>query len=176
MENFNIDMLFKKIDDSDFDRMFPSEESILAYLAQEKWKDGWSCRLCGNTNYCKGRSPYSRRCTRCKKEESPTVDSIFHRCRIPLRDALKIAYMVCHAPGISSYELSRRIDLRQMTCWKFKKKITECLESRNSKWIQYSIFHSVFDVRYSIFYIPKADYSFKSILLTAVLSPTSLII
>jgi hypothetical protein len=130
MENFNIDVLFKSVKPEEFDTLFPTDESILAYLAGEKWKEGFTCRFCGHTNYCKGKSPYSRRCTRCKKEESPTADSVFHRCKIPLRDALKIAFLVCNSPSVSTYELSRQIDLRQMTCWKFKKKIRECLEER----------------------------------------------
>ncbi len=38
--------------------------------------------------------------------------------------------MVCHSPAISTYEISRKIEIRQMTCWKFKKKIMECIDDR----------------------------------------------
>jgi hypothetical protein len=41
-------------------------------------------------------------------------------------------YHVCQRPDISSYELSRLLETRQMTCWKFKKKLTECLQNNNS--------------------------------------------
>jgi hypothetical protein len=41
-------------------------------------------------------------------------------------------YLVCNKPGISSYELSRLLETRQMTCWKFKKKLTECLEKNGN--------------------------------------------
>jgi hypothetical protein len=43
---------------------------------------------------------------------------------------MQIAYTVCGDPTISSYELSRKLERRQMTCWKFKKKILECVETR----------------------------------------------
>jgi hypothetical protein len=125
-----LDKLFKKIDLADFESMFPDEEKALAFLAAEKWQEGFQCRFCGNTNFCKGKTPYARRCTRCKKEESATANTIFHHCKIPLQNALRIAYLVCQSPDISTYEISRSIQLRQMTCWKFKKKILECLEEK----------------------------------------------
>ncbi|MCF8302317.1 MAG: transposase [Bacteroidales bacterium] len=122
--------IFDSIDIKQLDQPFDTEEQCLEFLAAQKWTDGFVCRNCGHTNYCKGKTPYSRRCTRCKHEESATAHTIFHRCRIPLTKAFELAFMVCEQPGISSYEISRRIDIRQMTCWKFKRKIMECLEHR----------------------------------------------
>ena len=121
---------FKNIKKIEFSEIFHNEESCLKFLANEKWEKGFVCRKCGHTNYCKGKKPYSRRCTKCKAEESATAHTVFHRCRIPLTDAFKITYMVCHSPDISTYEISRKIEIRQMTCWKFKKKIVECIDDR----------------------------------------------
>jgi hypothetical protein len=45
-------------------------------------------------------------------------------------DAFRITYAVCYDPAVSTYELSRDFELRQMTCWKFRKKVKECLESQ----------------------------------------------
>jgi len=114
----------------EFESAFSSDEKCLKFLAEQKWKDGYTCRKCGHTNYCKGKTPFSRRCTRCKSDESATAHTIFHRCKIPLTDAFEIAYTVCKSPDVSSYELSRKLEKRQMTCWKFKKKITECIEKQ----------------------------------------------
>ena len=121
---------FKNIKKIEFSEIFHNEESCLKFLANEKWEKEFVCRKCGHTNYCKGKKPYSRRCTKCKAEESATAHTVFHRCRIPLTDAFKITYMVCHSPDISTYEISRKIEIRQMTCWKFKKKIVECIDDR----------------------------------------------
>ncbi len=55
---------------------------------------------------------------------------MFHHCRIYLPDAFKLAHLVCTSPTISTIELSQTLDLRQMTCWNFKKKVTKCIESR----------------------------------------------
>jgi two-component system, sensor histidine kinase LadS len=122
--------IFSQLGPSTFEDHFSDDEKCLEVLAAEKWKEGYVCRKCSNTNYCAGKSPHSRRCTRCKHDESATAHTIFHRCKIPVREAFKIAFMVCCNPDVSSYDLSRSLELRQMTCWKFKKKISDCLEQK----------------------------------------------
>ena len=106
------------------------EEKCLAFIASEKWRDGFVCRKCGNTNYCSGKKPHSRRCTRCKNEESATAHTIFHGCRIPITSAMELAYLVCKRPDISTYELARQLETRQMTCWRFKKTILQCVSEK----------------------------------------------
>lgn len=111
---------------------YGSEEACFKMLADEKWKNGYVCRKCGHTNYCSGKTPHSRRCTRCKHEESATAHTIFHRCHIPITEAFQIVYKVCSNPAVSTYELSRQMEIRQMTCWKLKSKLMECMEQRGS--------------------------------------------
>ena len=111
-------------------KSFGSEEDCLKLIADQKWAEGYTCRKCGNQNFCKGKTPYSRRCTRCKHDESATSNTIFHRCHIPLKEAFRLLSLVCSDPGISSYELSRKIELRQMTCWKLKSKLMDCIREK----------------------------------------------
>jgi hypothetical protein len=122
--------IFSQIVNIDLESAFQNADQCLELLAAEKWKDGYICRKCGNTNYCSGKTLHSRRCTRCKHDESATANTIFHRCKIPLNEAFKIAYIVCNQPDISTYDISRMLKIRQMTCWKFKKRISECLDKK----------------------------------------------
>lgn len=122
--------IFDNIDIKEIEIISEDKDKILKFLAENKWKDGFECRNCGHTNYCHGKTPYSRRCTKCKKEESATAHTLFHRCRFDLKKAFKIAHMVCTNQNISTYKISEFVDLRQMTCWSFKKKITECINNR----------------------------------------------
>ncbi|HNV49739.1 MAG: transposase [Bacteroidales bacterium] len=122
--------IFSQIGNIDLESAFQNADQCLELLAAEKWKDGYICRKCGNTNYCSGKTLHSRRCTRCKHDESATANTIFHRCKIPLNEAFKIAYIVCNQPDISTYDISRMLKIRQMTCWKFKKRISECLDKK----------------------------------------------
>lgn len=116
-----------------FRKLFPDEDTCLSILANFKWEKGFVCLKCGNTNYCSGKSPLSRRCTRCKKDESVTANTAFHRCKIPLNKAFEIAFSICNSPEISSYEISRQIEVRHMTCYTFQKKMIDCqnAESRD---------------------------------------------
>lgn len=109
--------------------LFTSDEKCLEFLAEVKWENGYTCRKCGNDNYCHGKTPYSRRCTRCKTEESAAAGTIFHNCKFPIHKAFYIAYNVCKGKAeLSSYELARRLSLRQMTCWKFRTRIHKAID------------------------------------------------
>ena len=113
--------------------MFESDDKCLEFLANLKWDKGFVCRKCGNTNYCIGKTPHSRRCTKCKSEESATTGTIFHNCKFPVSKAFYIAYNVCKGKeDISTYEFARRLSLRQMTCWNFKTKTITALKQMQS--------------------------------------------
>lgn len=118
------------LSDRQLKSLFTSDEKCLEFLASVKWEKGYSCKKCGNINYCPGKTPYSRRCTRCKSDESASAGTIFHNCKFPLHKAFYIAYNVCRGPEeISSYEFARRLSLRQMTCWNFRTKIQKALSA-----------------------------------------------
>ncbi len=113
--------------------MFESDEKCLEFLAELKWHEGFVCKKCGNTNYCAGKEPFSRRCTKCKTKETATNGTIFHNLKFPISKAFYIAYKVCKGKeNISTYEFARRLSLRQMTCWKFKSKIADALKEMES--------------------------------------------
>jgi two-component system, sensor histidine kinase LadS len=115
------------------DALFESDDKCLEFLADLKWEKGFVCRKCGNINYCAGKTPHSRRCTKCKSEESATTGTIFHNCKFPISKAFYIAYNVCKGKEeISTYEFARRLSLRQMTCWNFKTKTLTALNQMQS--------------------------------------------
>jgi len=122
-------MIFKEeLTTQQLEELFTNDEKCLEFLAGLKWESGFVCRKCGNTNYCLGKTPFSRRCTKCKSEESATTGTIFHNCKFSVSKAFFIAYNVCKGKeDVSTYEFARRLSLRQMTCWKFKNKICGAL-------------------------------------------------
>jgi len=134
-------MLFKEdISPELAQELFADSEKALKFIADMKWESGFACRNCGHTNYCDGKTPSSRRCTRCKKEESATAHTIFHNIKFPINKAFYIAYNVCVLGSeFSSYNYSDQLGLNQMTCWKFRKRIQNCvsrLESTEKSKIQ----------------------------------------
>lgn len=116
---------FKKKITPDF---FESSEKVLEMVSKIKWKDGFTCRNCGHENYCDGKTSFSRRCTKCKKEESATAHTIFHNIKFPVNKAFYIAWHVCiEKQDISSYHYAEKLGINQMTCWKFRKRIYRCM-------------------------------------------------
>ncbi len=126
--------IFKeKLNIEQLNELFQSDEKCYEFLAELKWSEGFTCRKCGNINHCPGKTPYSRRCTKCKTEESPAAGTIFHNCKFPISKAFYIAYNVCKGEEeVSTYEFARRLSLRQMTCWHFKTKIQQALQKMDS--------------------------------------------
>ena len=122
---------FRGVNSLRFYQHFVSEEVCYEYLSGIKWEGGqYVCKKCGNTHYCKGRLPYSRRCTRCKYDESPTAGTMFDKCKFSILLAFHIAFKIStKKKGMSSEELSEEYELRQKTCWEFKWKIQQAMQS-----------------------------------------------
>lgn len=114
---------------SDFANEFDTNEKCLAFLAEQKWGNSdFICRNCGHNNFCKAKRPFSRRCTRCKHDESATVGTLFEGCRFPLPKAFIIAHTVCSSPEASTIQLAQELDLRHLTCWNFKQKLIDTIK------------------------------------------------
>jgi two-component system, sensor histidine kinase LadS len=127
-------VMFREVRFEEFSNIYPDEDTCMKYLAQIKWEKGYTCRKCENENSSPGRSPYSKRCTRCGYEESSTAFTIFHRNRIPLNKAFYMVFLVStHKKEITSEELSRKLEIRQKTCWSFKQKIVKAINESSGK-------------------------------------------
>ncbi len=127
-------MLKKDITPELIQTLCQDNDKALQFIADIKWEKGFVCRKCGHTNYCSGKTLASRRCTRCKKEESATAHTIFHNCKFSISKAFYIINTVCFENRkLTVNELSNELELNPMTCWKFRKKIEECIEDKQNK-------------------------------------------
>ena len=114
----------------EFQTRFPDDRACLAYLSEQKWGDGYRCPKCGNNRFCAGEKEFNRQCTKCRYISSPTSGTLFHKVKFPLLKAFYLAYYVSTSKkGISSTELSRKLGLRQKTCWLFKQKVMNGMKS-----------------------------------------------
>lgn len=122
---------FRGVNSIKFHRSFNNDEDCYRYIASIKWSDeNYNCKKCGNSKYCKGKKPYSRRCIKCGYDESPTSGTMFDKCKFSLHLAFHIVFKVStKKKGMSSLELSKEFGLRQMTCWEFKWKIQQAMQS-----------------------------------------------
>lgn len=131
MENIKeMENKFRSLTIFEFQDRFPEEDSCYQYLTELKWLTGFVCPNCGHTKYCKGKRKYDRQCTSCHRITSPTSGTLFHQLKFSVLKAFYIVYYVSTSKkGISSTELSRKLGLRQKTCWKFKVKVMKAMGS-----------------------------------------------
>ena len=121
---------FKSLSLFEFQELFKTEEDCQIYLANIKWKDGFVCKKCKHTHSCSGKSAHSKQCTSCRYVESPTAQTLFHQVKFSLIKAFYIVYFIStNKKGITSTELSRKLALRQKTCWSFKRKVMKAMKS-----------------------------------------------
>lgn len=122
-----------EVDFEEFSRIYPDRETCFKYLAELKWSKGYSCKRCGNTHFSAGLLPYAHRCTKCGYDESVLSYTIFHNSRIPINKAFYILFLVYRTKGrISSYELSKQLDIRQSTCWTYNSKMQKVFNERTA--------------------------------------------
>ncbi len=132
-----------------FNNRFLSDEDCFAYLSTIKWNGNhYECRKCGNTTYHKGRSPYSRRCNRCKYDESVTAGTIFHRLKFPILTAFHIIHLIAvSSKGNTSVELSQQFGITQTTSLMFKYKVQSAMRRITPRKLQGDVGIGFFDIQ-----------------------------
>lgn len=120
-----------ELDFEEFSQKYPDKEACYKFLAELKWESGYACLKCSHTNYCNGKVPYNRRCTKCAYEESVLHDTIFENNRISINKAFYLVYLIYNSKGtISSHKLSEKLGIRQSTCWAYASKVKKVMEER----------------------------------------------
>ena len=122
--------IFTGVNSIKFNERFKTEVDCYFYIASIKWENGYNCRKCGNDKSFPGKKPFSKRCSLCKHDESPTANTMFDKVKFSLLLAFHIAFKIStKKKGMSSLELSHEFELRQKTCWGFKWKIQQAMKS-----------------------------------------------
>ena len=125
-----MEKMFESLTIFEFQKRFPDDKSCMDYLSELQWANGFICPKCGNEKYCKGHKEHLRQCTKCNYLMSPTCGTLFHKMKFSILKAFYIVYYVStNSKGISSTELSRKLGLRQKTCWLFKQKAMQAMKS-----------------------------------------------
>lgn len=113
-----------------FNKRFKEDADCYEYLSLIKWENGFVCRKCNYDKHYKGKKPFSKRCLRCKYDESPTTNTMLEKLKFPILIAFHIVFKIStKKKGMSSMELSNEFELRQKTCWTFKQKVQQVMKS-----------------------------------------------
>lgn len=129
--------MFKGLSILAFNERFKTDLDCVKYLSEIKWAQGYACCRCKHNGYRENPQKHTRKCTKCKHIESPTAGTLFHKVKFPIRKAFYIVFLVVtNTKGASSYELGRKLDLRQGTCWLFKRKVMAAMASEGNHKLQ----------------------------------------
>jgi len=130
-ELYSARVFLKEVEMEEFYKLYPTDDSCYKFLSLLKWDDKFECKKCKNDKFFWGKTPFAHRCTKCGYEESVTANTIFHNMRIPILKAFYITFIVYSSnEKIKSVELAELLSLRQKTCWKYKKIISERIADR----------------------------------------------
>ena len=121
---------FAGVNSITFHQRFKTDADCLEYLSLMKWEKGYTCKRCANETYCSGKKPFNRRCTKCRYDESPTAGTMFDKVKFSILKAFHIVFKIAtKKKGMSSTELGNEFGLRQKTCWQFKWKLQQAMQS-----------------------------------------------
>jgi hypothetical protein len=127
-------VMLADVDFEEFSRIYPDRETCFRFLAEIKWKNGYTCKKCANDHYGNGHQPYSRRCSKCGYEESVIAYTILQNTRIPINKAFYMIFLMYSTKGlISSHKLSEILSIRQSTCWAYSSRIKKAMDSKKKE-------------------------------------------
>jgi len=111
---------------SEFEGMFPDEESCWTYLFSRRWPAGVKCPRCGNDHvYASKAHPWHWQCKKCGKNNrapyrfSLKTGTIFEETKKPLRMWFKVLHlMLTSKKGISALQIHRMLGTgKYQTAW-----------------------------------------------------------
>ena len=102
-------------------RRFPDHESCVEHLETVRWGDEASCPYCGSIEVARKdeRGRIGRwNCHACKSSFNALSGTIFQKTKIPLQKwFLAIALVLDAKKSLSSWQLSRNLDMNQKSSW-----------------------------------------------------------
>lgn len=121
---------FEGQNEIDFLRRFSDKDSCYSYLAHHKWKNGFVCHFCNSTEEYNCEKLNHKRCKKCQKLISPTMNTLFHKVKFGIEKAF---YVVLKMSGttksVSAEQLSKMIGVNRKTALLFQQKVRLAMKS-----------------------------------------------
>lgn len=114
-----------------FFNRFPTEQSAREQVERLRWGDKPVCVHCRSVNvtHVNNEKPQPYRCKDCRKYFSVKTGTIFHSCKLGLRECLYAMYlMTVSKKGVSSCQLARELGCTQKTAWYVERRIRAAYE------------------------------------------------
>lgn len=118
----------------DFEADFPDEYTCVRWLTDYLYPGGIYCRNCQHiTQHAKVASRRSFSCDWCGHHVHPTVSTIYHGTRKPLRPWFEAIYWIAANPGRTTAEqLRQKLGVNYKTAYRMRRKIREMLSKKQA--------------------------------------------
>ena len=99
-------------------------------MALVRWNGGVGCPYCSNDRaYGLSICRKNWKCSKCRKQFSVRVGTIFEDSKIPLRKWFVATYLLAaHKKGVSSHQLAKDIKISQKSAWYMLQRIRQSFE------------------------------------------------
>lgn len=120
---------------SEFEQVFPNEESCWRHLRRVRWPEGFRCPRCRGTRSHPLSRPHLQQCASCRYQVSATAGTVFHGTRVPLRTWFWAIFFVArHKKSISALQFQRDAGLGSYkTAWLLLHKLRSALSLRQDE-------------------------------------------
>jgi two-component system, sensor histidine kinase LadS len=130
----------KRVSFDEFRKLYPDNDACYRFIDELKSSKDFICKKCHYHKCSKG-VDHSRRCSRCNYVETIITGTIFAGIKFPITKAFYLLFLMSDGRHYTIGELSELVDLRQQTCWTFKKRVEERTRNLNIQknkdgWIQ----------------------------------------
>ena len=121
--------IFKGQNLLEFAEAFKTDDDCKKYLADIKWKNGYSCTKCSHSA-SQNRKSFGKICNVCAHIESATANTLFHKVKFGVRKAFFICFeMATSTKSLSASYMGVRYGVTEKTARLFMLKVREAMSS-----------------------------------------------
>lgn len=113
---------------------FKEKSNCISYFTYQRWPEGVTCPHCNHTRVYILKTGYKCANNQCYKKFNCFTKTIFENSKISLRNWFTAIYLLTtNTWGISSYELARKLNIRQATAWFILHRIREIYKEKHEE-------------------------------------------
>ena len=114
-----------------FQKQFPTDESCLAHIFNQRFPDGCKCPKCGKDTFHPVKNRRSYACS-CGYQVYPTEGTIFHKSSTSLVLWFYAIFLMAQSKnGVSAKELERHLGVTYKTAWRMAKQIRKLMSDND---------------------------------------------
>lgn len=118
---------------------FPTQHDCILHLEAVRWGDTPTCSHCESEDVARkadGQRVGRWNCHSCKSSFNVLSGTIMQKTKIPLQKwFLAIGLVVNAKKSLSSYQLSRDLDMRQQAAWYMQQRIRRAMAENQATWL-----------------------------------------